>query len=127
MKEIEVISNNNINRCFSIVGYVPKKESMMTCQTQKNWMPNPANLACVEAVALNIGGKLRWGRTGVKRIEVYGPSTFMALHSFVSGSWGQALFYHERKVIMCGGCSETTAMSCLKGEFLKEKGGSIRI
>ena len=93
----------------------------------KNWMPDPGNLTCVEAVALIIGGRLRSGHTDVKRLEVYGTDTSMALPGFVSGSWGQALFYHEGKVIMCGGCSEKAIMSCLKGEFQNDRGGSFII
>ena len=100
---------------------------MTTCQVHKHWMPDPDKLTCVEAVALIIGGRLDSGRTVVNRLEVYGPDTFMTLPGFTSGSWGQALFYHEGKVIMCGGCSETTAMSCLKGEFQQDRRGSLNI
>ena len=112
---------------FFHVGFIPKNESVTTCQAQKHWMPDPGNLTCVEAVALIMGGKLGDGRIGEKRLELYGPNESMILPNFVSGSWGQALFYHEGKVIMCGGCSETTSMLCLKGEFQTEKRGSLGI
>ena len=90
-------------------------------------MPDPGSLACVEALALLIGGRLRSGHTDGKRLEVYGTDTSMAMPGFVSGSWGQALFYHEGKVIMCGGCSDRTAMPCLKGTFQHNNGGPLRI
>ena len=86
-------------------------------------MPDPGNLTCVEAVALIIGGRLGHGRIGESRLEVYGSDAFISLPRFLSGSWGQALFYHRGRVIMCGGCSESTGMSCLKGELKKDKGG----
>ena len=92
-----------------------------------HWMPDPSSLACVEAVALIFGGQLGSGRIGVKRLEIYGHNNYLPVPGFISGSWGQALFYHEGKVIMCGGCSELTGMSCLKGEFQKDRKGYLSI
>ena len=100
---------------------------MIACQAQTHWMPEPSKLACVEAVALIIGGRLRSGSTGVDRLEVYGSDIYMTLPGFGSGSLGQALFYHEGMVIMCGGCSDTTAVFCLKGKFMKDRRGPLRI
>ena len=110
-----------------ILGYVPKDKSVTTCQAENNWMPDVGNLTCLEAVALIIGGKLKGGLIGESRAEVYGLNTSMVLPNFVSGSWGQAVFYLEGEVIMCGGCSETIAKFCLKGEYQKKKKGSSGI
>ena len=105
-------------------GYVPRGESITVCQTDDVWKPDPSTLACVEAVALVIGGKLEGDVVGRGRLEVYYPGNSKALGSFVSGSWGQSAFYFEGKVILCGGTLDNKKLSsCVMGEYSKKSGG----
>ena len=108
---------------MTCTGYVPRDASIITCQANDLWTPDPNGLACAEAVALIIGGKLEGGAIGKSRAEVYAPDAHMALPNFEGGSWGQAVFYREGKVVVCGGCTET--ISCLEGEYQKEKRGQF--
>lgn len=90
-------------------------------------MPDPNELECVEAVALIVGGKLQGGGIGMSRLEAYAPDAFAIVSGFSSGSWGQAVFYHEGRVIVCDGCFKMTPTSCFIGEYEKEKIGDFRI
>ena len=111
-------------------GYVPKNKSVIACQSDSTWKPDPSQLACTEAVVLILGGKgAEWnsGKVGETRAEVYSPDGHLALSGFKSGSWGQALFYHEGRVVLCGGCSGATVTSCLVGEYQKDAKGPTPI
>ena len=111
---------------FKLSGFVPRGESIIVCQSDNAWKPDPSTLVCVEAVALVIGGSHDDGsQCEENRLEVYGPTISMMDFEFSGGTCGQSVFYFGGNLILCGGRPDSqTARSCIMGKWNMEDEGN---